>query len=102
MPRLTTPALDARLAAKVTAVGYLVRIDAPNGTGGVTTLQLCDIGTIVNALGTWTGEDISVKSADTDSATLEIQNLNGAAGALVLDADPLADMVVTVYQFERF
>jgi len=100
MPRITATVLDNRLAAQITAVGYLVGIDAP-GPSGLTGLKLCDIGTIVNGLGTWTAEDFSVKGADTERATLEIQNLNGAAGALVLEADPLAEMVVTIYQFER-
>jgi hypothetical protein len=105
MGRTTTPELDARLAAQVTAVGYLVRLEteAVRKQGRApTTLQLCDIGEINNAtLGTFAAEDIAVQNAGDPAAALTIQNVNGAAGSFILNANPLSSVRVTIWQVER-
>jgi hypothetical protein len=103
MPRITTPALDARLAAQTTAVGYLVRIEQLAAyRAPATTLQICDIGETNNAsLGTFVAEAFAVQGAGSQSASLAVQNVNGAMGAFVLQANPLAGVPVTIWQFER-
>ena len=103
MPRSTTPALDARLAAQTTAVGYLVRLEQTAARRAApVALQLCDIGDQASlTLGAFAGEDITVQNAGAESAALAIQNLNGAIGAFVFGADPLSGVIVTIWQFER-
>lgn len=105
MPRTTTPALDARLNAQVTAVGYLLRMEteAVKKQGRAPqTLQLCDIGTVNNAtLGSFQGADMDVQNAGTPEVTVSIQNLDGAIGAFVLNADTMARVRCTLWQVER-
>jgi hypothetical protein len=98
MPRNTTPEFNARLDAQVTSTGYLIRLESP----GMQTLQLCDIGSIAPlTLGGFAGEDVTVSNAGSEQASISVQNLNGAFGAYLLNANPLASIVATIWQVER-
>jgi hypothetical protein len=105
MPRTTTPALDAQLNAQITSVGYLLRMEteAVKKQGRAPqTMQLCDIGQINNAtLGSFQSADMTVQNAGTPQIDVSIQNLDGAIGAFVLNADTMARVRCTLWQVER-
>jgi len=105
MPRTTTPALDARLDAQITAVGYLLRMDTEatkKQSKSPQTLKLCDIGVINSAtLGTFQAADMTVQNAGTPQVDITIQNLDGAIGAFVLNANTMARVRCTLWQVER-
>lgn len=98
MPRTTSAALDAALAKQITQPGYLVRLVPP---GGGSPMQLCDVGDIANPLGTFNHHDFNVRGAGTDSVALDLQNVDNAMGAFVLAADPLGDVAVRIWKFDK-
>ena len=105
MGRSTSPALDAKLAGPITAVGYLLRLETEavrQQARSPQTLQLCDIGTIESlTLGVFSAAGFKVSDAGTNEPTLKIQNTDGAIGSFLLNAQVLAGTRVTLWQVAR-
>jgi hypothetical protein len=97
MPRNIPTALDPLLAKQTTAVGYLVRIVFPT----VTTLYLCDIGTVTSGGQVFQDYDVRVTGVGSESVGVQIENTDNAIGAYVLTTNFLSNVDIAIWQFER-
>lgn len=104
MPRNTSATLNTLLDGVVTAVGYLVRMETNSVIKqgrAPAVVQVCDIGSYQSdTLGSFQQLDFSLNGIGEGRVTLEAQNVDGAMGSFILNANPLAQVRVSIWQFE--
>lgn len=99
MPRDTSAAFDAEIDKPITAVGYLMQINASQ------TLRWCDIGDQTYMGFPWVDVDMEIKGLrweiDRDvEFSFEVSNLDNAVAAIFL-TEQMADVTVDLWQFAR-